>query len=71
MAKKLDKVEREVVGELSTRVMTQLHAALHYLDVIAVTETARETAMVRTKIQEAQMWLRAYEESLEERADEK
>ena len=70
MAKKLDKIERKVIGELSSRVMIQLHAALHYLDVIAVTETTRETAMVRTKIQEAQMWLRAYEESLEERADE-
>ena len=60
MAKDQDKVQLQVLDELCGKTRTSLNAALHYLEVVAVTETTRDTAMVKTKIDEALMWLERY-----------
>lgn len=60
MAKDKNKIQLQVLDELCGEIRTKLNAALHYLDVVAVTETTRDTAMVKTKIDEALMWLDRY-----------
>lgn len=60
MAKDKDKIQLQVLDELCDRIRTSLKAALHDLDVAAVTETTRDTAMTKTKIDEALMWLERY-----------
>ncbi len=60
MAREKDKVQLQVLDELCVKITTSLNAAHHYLEAVAVTETTRDTAMVKTKIDEALMWLERY-----------
>lgn len=64
MAKELDKVALQVIDGCCTKIQTDLNAALHYINVIEVTDKARELSLVRTKIDEAKMWLRKYNEGI-------
>ena len=54
------KIEREVLDELSIKVITNLNAAIHYLEAMAETEATREMAMTKTKIDEALLWIGKY-----------
>lgn len=60
MAKEKDKTQLQVLDELCVKIKTSLNAVHLYLDAAAVTETTRDTAMVKTKIDEALMWLERY-----------
>ena len=60
MAKDKDKIQLQVLDELCVKTMTSLNAAHSYLEAIAETEATRETAMARTKIDEALLWLGRY-----------
>lgn len=60
MAKDKDRIQLQVINELCVKTITSLNSAHHSLDVIAETETTRDTAMVKTKIDEALMWLERY-----------
>lgn len=71
MAKEKDKIQLQVLDELCVRTITSLNAAHHYLEVMAVTEQTRETAMVRTKIDEALLWLMKYHNGVVDDLDSK
>lgn len=60
MAKDKDKIQLQVLDELCVKTRASLNAAFHYLEVVAETETTRDTAMVKTKIDEGLMWLDRY-----------
>lgn len=64
MAKELDKIALQVIYECCTKIKTDLNAALHRIDVIEVIDRARELSLVRTKIDEAKMWLMKYNEGI-------
>lgn len=64
------KIELEVIDELCVKILTNLNASHHYLEAIAETETTRETAMVKTKIDEALMWLRKYQDGIDDGLEE-
>lgn len=64
MAKELDKIALQVINECCEKTQTYLDAALHYLDVIEVSDKTRELSLARTKIDEAKMWLRKYNEGI-------
>ena len=68
--KTMSKNDLEVIDELCVKIMAKLNASHHYLDAIAVTETTRETAMVRTKIDEALLWLRKYQDIVDDKLEE-
>lgn len=63
---KLDKIALQVIDDCCARIHTYLDAALHYLGVIEVSDKARETSLVRTKIDEAQLWLRKYNDGIKD-----
>ncbi len=60
MAQSKTKTQLQVLDELCLKTTILLHAAQSCLDAMAITETTRETALVRTKVDEALMWLDRY-----------
>lgn len=64
MAKEKDKIQLQVLDELCTKMKTSLNAVHCYMDAVNETETTRETAMVKTKVDEALMWLDKYQEKV-------
>ena len=68
---KLDKIKVQVIDECCAKTQTYLDAALHYLDVIEVSDKTRELSLTRTKIDEAKLWLRKYnDDKLSDKQDE-
>ncbi|MDE6860350.1 MAG: hypothetical protein K2J65_08060 [Duncaniella sp.] len=60
MAQSKTKTQLQALDELCLRMATLLHATQSHLDTVAIIETTRETALVRTKVDEALMWLDRY-----------
>ncbi len=60
MAKEKTKIQLQVLDELCIKIVTSINAAHYYLDAVAETEKTREIAMVKTKIDEALLWLGKY-----------
>ena len=60
MAKEKDKIQLQVQDELCRKVKAELHAAKHHID--ALLENTRETALAKTKIEEAEMWFDKFHE---------
>ena len=71
MADKLDKIALQVINESCVRTQTYLDSALHYLDVIEVSDRSRELSLARTKIDEAKLWLRKYNEGVMDKLSDK
>ena len=64
MAKEKDKIQLQVLDELCTKTITSINAAHHYIEVMDQTEKVRETAMVKTKLDEALLWIKKYHYSV-------
>lgn len=60
MAKKLTVVELRTLDAQCTNVTELLRTAISNLDIMAKAGATRELAMVKTKIDEAMMWLGRY-----------
>lgn len=63
MTKGKDKIQLQVQDELCRKVKAELHIAKHHID--ALMETTRETALAKTKIEEAEMWFDKFHEKVE------
>lgn len=63
MAKEKDKIQLQVQDELCRKVKAELHAAKHHID--ALLENTRETALTKTKIEEAEMWFDKFHEQVD------
>lgn len=57
MAKKLTIVELQTLEAQGANLMRSLGAAISNVNIMAETNATRELSMVRTKIEEATMWL--------------
>lgn len=68
---KLDKIALQVIDECCAKTQTYLDAALHYLDVIEMSDKTRELSLTRTKIDEAKLWLRKYNDGLRDKLSDK
>ena len=68
---KLDKITLKVIDECCAKIQTYLDAALHYLDVIEVSDKTRELSLTRTKIDEAKLWLRKYKDGIMDELSDK
>lgn len=64
MAKEKTLTQLQELEEFSNNVNRSLSTAIRNLDIMNEIETTRETAMVRTKIDEAMMWLMKYQGSV-------
>ena len=64
MAKEKTLAQLQELEEFSNNVNRSLNTAIRNLDMMNEIETTRETAMVRTKIDEAMMWLKKYQGSV-------
>ena len=60
MAKKRALKELRALDAQCANSLGLLHTALGNLDIISQTEATRETAMAKTKVDEAVMWLERY-----------
>lgn len=64
MAKEKTLAQLQELVEFSNNVKRSLNTAICNLDIMCEIETTRDTAMVRTKIDEAIMWLEKYQGSV-------
>lgn len=64
MAKEKTLAQLQELVEFSNNVKRSLNTAIHNLDIMCEIETTRDTAVVRTKIDEAIMWLEKYQGSV-------
>lgn len=64
MAKEKTLAQLQELLEFSNNVKRSLNTAIRNLDMMSEIETTRDTAMVRTKIDEAIMWLEKYQGSV-------
>ena len=64
MAKEKTLAQLQELVEFSNNVKILLNTATRNLDIMCEIETTRDTAMVRTKIDEAMMWLEKYQGSV-------
>lgn len=64
MAKEKTLAQLQELLEFSDNVKRSLNTAVRNLDMMSEIETTRDTAMVRTKIDEAIMWLEKYQGSV-------
>lgn len=61
MAKKLTIPELQALEAQSANLMRSLETAIGNVNIMAETNATRELSMVRTKIEEATMWLEKYQ----------
>lgn len=61
MAKKLTIPELQILEAQCANLMRSLGAAISNVNIMAETNATRELSMVRTKIEEATMWLKKYQ----------
>lgn len=61
MKKEKSVIELQTLEELSSNVERSLERAIRNLDAMGEIETTRDTAMVKTKVDEAMMWLGRYQ----------
>jgi hypothetical protein len=64
MVKEKTLAQLQELVEFSNNVKRSLDTAIRNLDIMSEIETTRDTAMVRTKIDEAIMWLEKYQGSV-------
>lgn len=64
MVKEKTLAQLQELVEFSNNVKGSLDTAIRNLDIMSEIETTRDTAMVRTKIDEAIMWLEKYQGSV-------
>lgn len=64
MVKEKTLAQLQELVEFSNNVKRSLDTAIRNLDIMSEIETTRDTAMVRTKIDEAKMWLEKYQGSV-------
>ena len=67
----MDKIALQVIDECCTKTQTYLDTALHYLDVIEVSDKTRELSLTRTKIDEAKLWIGKYKDSIMDELSDK
>ncbi|WP_287937102.1 hypothetical protein [Duncaniella freteri] len=61
MAKKLTVVELQTLEAQCANLMGSLGTAIRNINIMAETNVTRELSMVRTKVDEAMMWLDKYQ----------
>ena len=61
MEKKLTIVELQTIEAQSVNLMRSFDTAIRNINIMAETNATRELSMVRTKIDEAMMWLEKYQ----------
>lgn len=61
MAKKLTIPELQALEAQCANLMSSLEVAISNVNIMAETNATRELSMVRTKIEEATMWLEKYQ----------
>lgn len=64
MAKEKTLAQLQALVGVSENIKRLLNTAIGNLDIMGEVETTRDTAMVRTKIDESLMWLEKYEDGL-------
>lgn len=64
MAKEKTLAQLQALVGASENIKRLLNTAIGNLDIMGEVETTRDTAMVRTKIDESLMWLEKYEDGL-------
>lgn len=60
MVKKLNKIQLQVLDELCIKSLTSIAAAYRYLDAMEETVKTRDISMIKTKLDEALLWLRKH-----------
>lgn len=64
MAKKLTILELRTLEAQCANLMRSLETAIGNVNIMAETNATRELSMVRTKIEEATMWLEKYQSNI-------
>lgn len=64
MAKKLTIPELQILEAQCVNLMRSLEPAIGNINIMAETNATRELSMVRTKIEEATMWLEKYQSGI-------
>jgi hypothetical protein len=71
MAKEKNTIQLQVLDELCSKSATSILAAHHYIDAMDETEKTRETAMVKTKLDEALLWLKKHHYHVKDQLESK